>query len=177
MVARPAAPLQTQWNRPGMVQAPAISTEPSIAAKFAGKVGERAAAKQLAKLPLAAADPTGGVVSGVASEMAPAAIGSLVGGWFADGGRVHPIAKQLADKGLSPEDIAHYMKNVKAHELKYGKPMYREMGGMTKGPLGMTDMLAAGKGKDVSKVTYKKTGGDITDTMEISYHAPLAPKE
>lgn len=56
------------------------------------------------------------------------------------------------------------------------KPMYQRMGGMTPGPLGMSDMLAAGKGKDVSKVVYKKKGGDIEDTVEIAYHAPLAPK-
>ena len=48
--------------------------------------------------------------------------------------------------------------------------------GMTPGPLGMSDMLAAGKGKDVSKVTYKKTGGKVSNQVEISYHAPLAPK-
>ena len=174
-LARPAGPIASQWQRPGMAQAPMPSTEPSIAGQFAGKVAERAAAQQLAKMPLAAADPTGGLVSGVAAEMAPGMIGKLAGGWFNQGG----IVKQLQEKGLSPEDIAHYMKNVAAHEAKYGKmkPMYKEMGGMTPGPLGMTDMLAAGKGKDVSKVTYKKTGGDITDTMEISYHAPLAPKE
>ena len=47
---------------------------------------------------------------------------------------------------------------------------------MTPGPLGMSDMLAAGKGKDVSKVTYVKKGGDIEDKVEIAYHAPLAPK-
>lgn len=58
----------------------------------------------------------------------------------------------------------------------YAKPMYQRMGGMTPGPLGMSDMLAAGKGKDVSKVVYKKKGGDIEDTMEIAYHAPLAAK-
>ena len=56
------------------------------------------------------------------------------------------------------------------------KPAYMRMGGMTPGPLGMSDMLAAGKGKDVSKVIYKKKGGDIEDTMEIAYHAPLAAK-
>ena len=56
------------------------------------------------------------------------------------------------------------------------KPMYQRMGGMTPGPLGMSDMLAAGKGKDVSKVLYKKKGGDIEDQVEISYHAPLAAK-
>ena len=50
------------------------------------------------------------------------------------------------------------------------------MGGMTPGPLGMSDMLAAGKGKDVAKVVYKKKGGDIEDTVEIGYYAPLAAK-
>ena len=56
------------------------------------------------------------------------------------------------------------------------KPIYQRLGGMTPGPLGMSDMLAAGKGKDVSKVTYVKKGGDIEDKVEIAYHAPLAPK-
>ena len=56
------------------------------------------------------------------------------------------------------------------------KPMYQRIGGMTPGPLGMSDMLAAGKGKDVAKVTYKKKGGDIEDVVEIGYHAPLAAK-
>lgn len=58
----------------------------------------------------------------------------------------------------------------------YVKPAYERMGGMTPGPLGMSDMLMAGKGKDVSKVSYKKKGGDIEDTVEIAYHAPLAAK-
>ena len=48
--------------------------------------------------------------------------------------------------------------------------------GMTPGPLGMSDMLAAGKGKDISKVTYKKTGGKVTQQVDIAYHAPLAAK-
>ena len=56
------------------------------------------------------------------------------------------------------------------------KPAYQRMGGLTEGPLGMSDMLQAGKGKDVSKVMYKKKGGSIEDQVEISYHAPLAPK-
>ena len=55
-------------------------------------------------------------------------------------------------------------------------PAYQRMGGMTPGPLGMSDMLAAGKDKDISKVVYKKKGGDIEDTVEIGYHAPLAAK-
>ena len=56
------------------------------------------------------------------------------------------------------------------------KPIYQRMGGMTPGPLGMSDMLEAGKGKDVAKVVYKKKGGDIEDQVEIAYHAPLAAK-
>ena len=56
------------------------------------------------------------------------------------------------------------------------RPAYVAMGGLTPGPLGMSDMLKAGKGKDVSKVVYKKKGGDIEDSVEIAYHAPLAAK-
>jgi len=56
------------------------------------------------------------------------------------------------------------------------KPAYQRMGGLTPGPLGMSDMLQAGKGKDVSKVVYKKKGGNIEDQVEIAYHAPLAAK-
>ena len=56
------------------------------------------------------------------------------------------------------------------------KPEYKNIGGMTKGPLGMPDMLAAGKGKDVSKVKMKKNKGDMAEEVEVNYHAPLAPK-
>ena len=56
------------------------------------------------------------------------------------------------------------------------KPQYKEIGGMTKGPLGMSDMLAAGKNKDISKVKLKKTKGDLSEEMEYSYHPPLAAK-
>ena len=75
------------------------------------------------------------------------------------------------DEFLKAMSHAGYLKSSMGQ-----KPTYKEMGGMTPGPLGMTDMLAAGKGKDVSKVKYKKTGGQVSDEMEISYHAPLAPK-
>jgi len=58
--------------------------------------------------------------------------------------------------------------------------LFRETGGpipgMSPGPLGMKDMLSAGKGKDVSKVKYKRTGGKASSEVEIGYHAPLAPK-
>ena len=59
---------------------------------------------------------------------------------------------------------------------KNQKPQYKSIGGMTKGPLGMTDMLAAGKDKDISKVKMKKTKGDMSEEMEYSYHPPLAAK-
>ena len=59
---------------------------------------------------------------------------------------------------------------------KNQKPQYKAIGGMTKGPLGMTDMLAAGKDKDISKVKMKKTKGDMSEEMEYSYHPPLAAK-
>ena len=82
-----------------------------------------------------------------------------------------------AGKQVSPGDIG----SVLGSFFEYGgsvarKPMYQRMGGMTPGPLGMSDMLEAGKGKDVSKVVYKKKGGDIEDQVEIAYHAPLAAK-
>ena len=88
--------------------------------------------------------------------------------------------KVLASDSASPETKkqANFARNAAKWHNMGGqiKPMYQKMGGMTPGPLGMTDMLAAGKGKDVSKVTYKKKGGEIEDVMEISYHAPLAAK-
>ena len=63
-----------------------------------------------------------------------------------------------------------------AHKLNNSKPKYKAIGGMTEGPLGMSDMLAAGKGKDVSKVKMKKNNGEHTEEVELNYHAPLAAK-
>ena len=56
------------------------------------------------------------------------------------------------------------------------KPQYKAIGGMTSGPLGMSDALAAGKDKDISKVKIKKNKGDMSEEVEFNYHAPLAPK-
>ena len=53
------------------------------------------------------------------------------------------------------------------------KPQYKQMGGMTPGPLGMSDLQVLGKPEDVSKVVMKKKGGDVEDTVELNYHAPL----
>ena len=81
--------------------------------------------------------------------------------------------KVLASDSASPatKKQANFARNAaKWHNA--GGPI----AGMTPGPLGMSDMLAAGKGKDVSKVTYKKKGGEVEDVVEIAYHAPLAAK-
>ena len=69
---------------------------------------------------------------------------------------------------------AHVGQNAKT--LNKGGPVYKEIGGMTKGPLGMSDMLMAGKNKDISKVKMKKTKGDMSEEMEYNYHPPLAAK-
>lgn len=102
-------------------------------------------------------------------------------GYMEGGGKV-PWWKAAADyawgKGREGESSRKNMK--KYNPYKKDSAAYKVAGGpipgMTPGPLGMKDMLMAGKGKDVSKVTYKTTGGDITDQVEIAYHAPLAPK-
>lgn len=81
--------------------------------------------------------------------------------------------KVLASDSASPatKKQANFARNAaKWHNT--GGPIT----GMTPGPLGMSDMLAAGKGKDVSKVTYKKKGGKMEEQVDIAYHAPLAPK-
>ena len=59
---------------------------------------------------------------------------------------------------------------------KNKKPQYKAIGGMTPGPLGMSDMMVAGKDKSISKVKLKKAKGDMSEEMEYSYHPPLAAK-
>lgn len=61
-------------------------------------------------------------------------------------------------------------------EGKRPKTQYKAIGGMTPGPLGMSDMQVLGKPKDVSKVKIKKNDGVNTEEVELNYHAPLAPK-
>ena len=59
-----------------------------------------------------------------------------------------------------------------------------EKGGMipsySPGPLGMKDIVEMGKHaggkKHLDSIKYKKTGGKISDEIEIKYQAPLAPK-
>ena len=91
-------------------------------------------------------------------------------------------AQHLKSKGSKPVTSEGDVGSVIASLLSAGffqkggqvMPSYEKMGGMTPGPLGMSDMLAAGKDKSISKVTYKKKGGDIEDQVEIAYHAPLS---
>ena len=87
------------------------------------------------------------------------------------------IKKNAQEKGAGVDPGAIIGSLLNAGFFQTGgqvMPSYQRMGGITSGPLGMTDMLAAGKDKDISKVTYKKKGGDVEDTMEIAYHAPLS---
>ena len=155
-----------------------------------GALGDFAKSKALSA-GLEAAFPGSGIVKEGAEAVLPA--------FFEDGGKV-PWWKAAAKKawkndGAERKQAAAKKKfenkgegvdpsSVVASLLSAGffqgggnvKPAYQRMGGMTPGPLGMSDMLAAGKGKDVAKVVYKKKGGDIEDTVEIGYHAPLAAK-
>ena len=146
---------------------------------------------------LEAAFPGGGIAAEAAQEVIPTFFeeGGKVPWWKSvankvigeDAGKIKAAraaarkhikeGAKKAGKQVSPGDIG----SVLGSFFEYGgsvarKPMYQRMGGMTPGPLGMSDMLEAGKGKDVSKVVYKKKGGDIEDQVEIAYHAPLAAK-
>lgn len=51
---------------------------------------------------------------------------------------------------------------------------YENMRNSQIGPLGPKDILSLGKGRDVAKVKYKKSGGEVSDELEVSYHNPLA---
>ena len=117
---------------------------------------------------LEAAFPGGGIAAEAAQEVIPT--------FFEEGGKV-PWWKAVKKKVLGETKSKDFWENVGQGKAGHSKkPAYKQIGGMTPGPLGMSDMLAAGKGKDVAKVSYKKKGGQIEDQVEISYHAPLAAK-
>ena len=84
--------------------------------------------------------------------------------------KVKSAAKYAWENDNKPGD--RYAKN----NPQVTKPAYKAIGGMTSGPLGMSDALAAGKDKDISKVKIKKNKGDMSEEVEFNYHAPLAPK-
>lgn len=96
----------------------------------------------------------------------------LKGTWrFEEGGSVWDKVKSAAKHAWKNDNLAK-----KEGRWKNAKPQYKAIGGMTPGPLGMSDMLVAGKDKDISKVKLKKSKGDMSEEMEYSYHPPLAAK-
>ena len=123
----------------------------------------------------AAAGPVGGAVGSAAGELAGPLAAQLVGSFFDEGGKAKKsksIWGQLKSKVSSDFERR---KQLFGKGKPY-KPKYRAIGGMTPGPLGISDMVMAGKGKDVSAVKMKKGIGDMTEEFELNYHSPLNPK-
>ena len=151
-----------------------------IGSQLAGKAAGKIAADQVAKLGLQAAGtavggPIGGAVGSAASELAGPLASQIVSGLFKNGGKAkksQSIWGQISDKVKS--DFAR-RKQLFGKGQQY-KPKYRNIGGMTPGPLGFSDMIIAGKGKDVSSVKIKKSMGDMGEEVELNYHPPLAAK-
>jgi len=140
----------------------------NILGDAAGKI----AAKEATKL---AGTAIGGPIGGYAGELAGPLASQLVSGLFNEGGKAkkkQSIWGQLANKVKS--DFAK-RKSLFGEGKPY-KPKYRAIGGMTPGPLGFSDMIIAGKGKDVSSVKIKKNMGDMGEEVELNYHPPLALK-
>ncbi len=103
----------------------------------------------------------------------------IKGTWkFNKGGEVPSEKGSIWDKVKSAASYAWKNDNKPGDRWaeKNTKPQYKAIGGMTSGPLGMSDALAAGKNKDISKVKIKKNKGDMSEEVEFNYHAPLAPK-
>ena len=97
---------------------------------------------------------------------------------FEEGGPVPKEKKEVGFwKGFKDKVVGDFEKRKQLFgEGKPYKPQYKNIGGYTKGPLGMSDMQVAGKPKDVSKVKIKKSKGDMSEEVELNYHAPLADK-
>ena len=154
---------------------------PGLGQQLAQKAAGQIAAQQVAKLGLgtagsALAGPVGGAVGSAAGELAAPLASQLVGSFFDDGGKAkkkQSIWGQLANKVSS--DFSRRKSLFGKGQLPK-QPKYRAIGGMTPGPLGFSDMIIAGKGKDVSAVKIKKNMGDMAEEVELNYHPPLAPK-
>ena len=154
--------------------------QPGIGKQLATKAASKIAADQVAKLGLqaagtAAAGPIGGAAGNALGELAGPLAGQLVGSFFDEGGKAKKkksIWGQISDKVSS--DFAR-RKQLFGKGKPY-QPKYRNIGGMTPGPLGFSDMIIAGKGKDVSSVKIKKNMGDMGEEVELNYHPPLAAK-
>ena len=155
---------------------------PGIGQQFAGKAAEKIATDQVAKLGLKAAGtaafgPLGGVAGEVGGELAGPLAGQLVSSFFDKGGKVNK-KESIWDK-ITSKIAGDFNSRSKLFGNKQPKqmPKYKAIGGMTPGPLGLPDMVVAGKGKDISAVKMKKAMGDMSEEVELNYHPPLAPKE
>ena len=159
---------------------------PGIGEQLATKAATNLAAKEAAKLGLGAAGtavggPVGAAAGTALGELAGPLAGQLVGSLFNKGGDV-PKKSSIWDSVKKAASYAWKNDNLRdpkhswSHVGQNKKTLYKNIGGMTPGPLGMSDMLMAGKDKDISKVKLKKTKGDMSEEMEYNYHAPLAAK-
>jgi len=165
----------TNW----MVPTGPMQRQPGLGGQLAGKAAEKLAAEQVAKMGLGAAGtaafgPAGGALGNAAGELAGPLAGQLVGSLFKDGGKAKK--KQSIWSQLASKVSGDFNKRSSLLGGKPKAPKYRAVGGMTPGPLGMSDMIIAGKGKDVSAVKIKKAMGDMSEEVELNYHQPLAPK-
>ena len=105
----------------------------------------------------------------------------IKGTWSFDKGGEVPSGKKNSIWDTIKDAAGYAWKNENKLHDSYAaklnkKPQYKAIGGMTSGPLGMSDALAAGKDTDISKVKIKKNKGDMSEEVEFNYHAPLAPK-
>lgn len=165
----------TQWLVPPRQQGPGLGQQ------FAEKAATKIAADQVAKLGLtaagnAAAGPVGGAVAGAASDLVAPLAGQLVGSLFEQGGSVKGKKKKGSIWDSIKEAASYAWKNDNTLQARAKKPQYKAIGGLTPGPLGMSDLMMAGKDKDISKVKLKKNKGDMSEEVEYTYHAPLAAK-
>ena len=155
--------------------------QPGLGEQFAGKAAEKIAADQVAKLGLKAAGtaafgPLGGIAGEVGGELAGPLAGQLVSSFFEGGGNVGKKKKSIWGK-ISDKVKSDFARRSQLFgKGKPYKPKYKAIGGMTPGPLGLPDMVIAGKGKDISAVKIKKAMGDQSEEVELNYHPPLAPK-
>ena len=164
----------TQWLRPPGQQGPGAGQQ------LAQQAAKNLAAQQVAKLGLSAAGtsvagPAGGALGSAAGDLAGPLASQLVGSLFNQGGDVKgkkSIWSQLADKVSGDFNKRKNLLGGKEKQM----PKYKAIGGMTAGPLGMPDMVIAGKDKSISAVKMKKAQGDMSEEVEVSYHPPLAPK-
>ena len=163
----------TQWLRPPGQQGPGFGKQ------LASKAASDLAAKEVAKLGLGAAGtavggPIGGAAGTALGELAGPLAGQLVSSFFKGGG---PVKTSIWDK-ITNKIAGDFDKRSEmfGKKPKQQMPKYRAIGGMTPGPLGLPDMVVAGKDKNISAVKMKKAMGDMSEEVEVNYHPPLAPK-